>query len=123
MTCYSGHRFNVGMLDTILKGENMAKFKIDDGLILNTEKAVKSWNEDTRWNGNNHISVQTGSQWIHETLYKSSKGKYYKVHDSQYQGDLSYATILTDEEAATWLLSNGDELPEDLMNLEAELEE
>ena len=92
-------------------------------LILNTEKAVKSWNEDTRWNGNNHISVQTGSQWTHETLYKSSKGKYFIVHDSQYQGDLSYATILTDEEAATWLLSNGDELPEDLIHLEAELEE
>jgi len=101
----------------------MAKFKIDDGLILNTEKAVKSWNEDTRWNGNNHISVQTGSQWTHQTLYKSLKGKYYVVHESQYQGDLPYATLLTDEEAATWLLSNGDELPEDLTHLEAELEE
>lgn len=101
----------------------MAKYKMDDGTIVNTKKAVRKWDEDTRWNGNNHISVATGSQWEHETLYKSMKGRYYIEHDSQWQGALSYVTFIDDKNAAAWLIANGGDLPEDLARLESELEE
>ncbi len=102
----------------------MPKYKMDDGTILNTEKAVEHWDEDTRWNGNNHISRATGSQWEHETLYKSAKGRYWIEHTSQYQGSLPYATMLEPSEAAAWLLANDhDDLPDDLESYRDELEE
>ncbi|MGD9558761.1 MAG: hypothetical protein AB7V25_17170 [Mangrovibacterium sp.] len=97
---------------------------MEDGIILNTEKAVDHWEEDTRWNGNNHISIATGSQWEHETLYKSAKGRYWLEHTSQWQGSTPYASILEPAEAAAWLLNNGkDDLPEDLEQYRNEVEE
>ena len=74
----------------------MAKFQMEDGTIVNTNKAKCHWDEDTRWNGNNHISVNTGSQWGHETLYLSSKDRYYLVHESQWQGSLPSAEYISD---------------------------
>ncbi len=102
----------------------MAKYHMEDGTILNTEKAVEHWDEATRWNGNNHISVATGSQWNHETLHKSAKGRYWIEHESQVQGNLPHASILEPEEATSWLLLNGhDDLPEDLERYRESIEE
>lgn len=101
----------------------MAKFKMDDGTVLNTDKATQEWTEDTRWNGNNHISVNTGSQWEHQTLFKSAKGRYYLVHSSAYQGSLSHAELISNEEAAGWLLTNREDLPEDLKQYQESIEE
>jgi hypothetical protein len=101
----------------------MARFKMDDGSVVDTKNAVASWNEDTRWDGRNHISVATGSQWNHQTLYRSRKGRYYIVHESQWQGSLPHAEWVSNHEAARWLLANGEELPDDLAVLEAEIVE
>jgi hypothetical protein len=95
----------------------MAKYMID-GVRVDTSKAKDTWSEDTRWNGNNHISVNTGSQWIHETLHLSAKGRYYVETVSAWQGSLPSAEFITPEEAARWLLANGEELPEDLVQYE-----
>jgi hypothetical protein len=95
-------------------GETMSRFQMDDGKVVDTKNAQASWNEDTRWNGNNHISVNTGSQWASQTLYRSRKGRYYVVHYSAYQGTTPHAEWISDEEAARWLLANNEELPEDL---------
>ena len=94
-------------------------YQMDDGAVVDTERALDCWQEESDWNGNNHISRATGSQWEHETLYKSTKGRYYVEHVSQWQGSLPYAFFLSPEAAALWLLNNGHPLPEDLAEHEA----
>ena len=101
----------------------MARYKMDDGVVVDTEKAQTRWDEQTRWNGNNHISVHTGDQWCHETLYKSSKGRYYIVSWSDWQGSTPEARWVSDEEAVGWLLLNGSVLPEDLAVLSNDMVE
>lgn len=92
----------------------MATYRMEDGTVVKTENASAHWDEDTRWNGNNHISKATGSQWTHETLYRSRKGRYYVVHESQWQGSTPHAEWVSPQEAARWLLSQEQELPDDL---------
>jgi hypothetical protein len=99
----------------------MARFEMDDGTIVDTQNAKKSWEEETDWNGNNHISRATGSQWDHEKLYKSAKGRYYIVESSQWQGSTDSANFVSDQEAATWLLKMEKELPKDLEKYEEEV--
>jgi hypothetical protein len=100
----------------------MSRYRIED-VVVDTDNAQESWEEATRWNGNNHISRATGSQWEHETLYRSARGRYYVVHTSQYQGTLPWARFLTEAEAAAWLLANEEELPDDLEKYAAEVSE
>lgn len=85
-----------------------------EGTIVDTSKADAKWNEETDWNGNNHISRATGSQWEHETLYRSRKGRYYIEHESQWQGSMPSARWVSREEAAHWLMLMEHEIPEDL---------
>ena len=92
----------------------MAKFLMDDGTILVTSKSARKWEEDTRWDGNNHISVNTGSQWNHQTLYKSSKGRYYLVSESNYQHVTPSAEFVSEEDAGKWLMLNNHDVPDEL---------
>ena len=101
----------------------MSRYQLDDGTVVDTDRASKHWNEITRWNGNNHISVATGSQWEHETLYRSAKGRYYIEHTSQWQGSTPRAQWVSEQEAARWLLLNERELPADLAKYESEVSE
>lgn len=101
----------------------MSKYKMEDGTILDTDKAKQVWEEKTEWNGNNFISVNTGSQWEHETLYLSSKGRYYLESSSQWQGSGFSAAFVTSEEAAAWLVLNNKELPAELMEHAADITE
>lgn len=101
----------------------MARYKMQDGTVIDTDNATDSWDEATRWNGNNHISVATGSQWLHQTLYRSRKGRYYIVHTSQWQGSTPHAEWVSPQEAARWLLANEEELPDDLKQYEDEITE
>lgn len=101
----------------------MARYQMDDGTVIDTKNATASWEEDTRWDGNNHVSVATGSQWVHQTLYRSRKGRYYLETVSQWQGQLPHAEWVSPQEAARWLLANGEELPDDLAQYQDEIEE
>jgi hypothetical protein len=92
----------------------MARFQMGDGTVVDTKNAATKWDEATRWNGNNHISVNTGSQWIHETLYKSRKGRYYIVRESQWQGSSPSAEWVSEQEATRWLVLNEKDIPDDL---------
>ena len=96
----------------------MARFKLDDGAIVDTARAARSWDEASEWDGRNHISKATGDQFTHETLYKSAKGRYYIVHSSQWQGSRDHAEEISLRDAAAWLLQNEHELPEDLAEFE-----
>ena len=102
----------------------MAKFQAE-GAIFDTEKAKRHWSEASDWDGRNHISRATGSQWYHEDLYLSAKGRYYVVRSSNYQGSQDEMEILSPREAAAWLVLNdyGDDLPEDLAGLASEVVE
>lgn len=101
----------------------MSIYRMEDDTIVDTTKASESWEEDTRWDGRNHISVPTGSQWDHEKLYRSRKGRYYLEHWSQWQGSTPSASWVTPEEAATWLLHNEHDLPQELQELQDTLTE
>ena len=92
----------------------MARYRMEDNTVLDTDRATASWEEAKRFNGNNHISIATGSQWVHERLYRSRKGRYYIEHWSQWQGSLPSAEWVSKRQAASWLLANGHELPDDL---------
>ena len=101
----------------------MATYRMDDGTVVKTENAKQSWKEDTNWNGNNHISVATGSQWNHEQLYCSRRGRYWIESWSAWQGTSAHAEWISNRAAAQWLLANDHELPEDLKDLENEVSE
>lgn len=101
----------------------MARYRMDDNTVVNTDKATGKWNESTRWNGRNHISKATGDQWEHQTLYRSTKERYYLVRWSDYQDRVASAEYVECDEAALWLLTNDHELPEDLKVLELDIEE
>jgi len=69
--------------------------------------AAEEFKEDTYWNGNNHSSVATGSQWEHERLYKTKTGKYVLRYWSQWQGSgPGTYTVLDAATAAKWLLKH-----------------
>jgi hypothetical protein len=98
----------------------MSRYRMSDGTVVDTSKATQSWDEDTYWDGQNHISRATGTQWNHETLYRSRKGRYYIESHSDWQGSRDSAEWVSREEAARWLLVNkveGKEFPEDLQGL------
>jgi hypothetical protein len=101
----------------------MSRYTAEDGTVIDTAKAKAHWDEATRWDGNNHVSVATGSQWNHETLYRSSKGRYYIERTSQWQGSTDSADFIDREDAARWLLANEHDLPADLADLESEVSE
>lgn len=84
----------------------MHKQPLDDGTWFDLDQAQK-FEEDTWWNGNNHISKATGTQFDHEVLYKTAKGAWVKHCHSQWQGTgESWATI-SEDEAKKWLIKNG----------------
>ena len=101
----------------------MARYRMDDGTVVDTVNATQMWNEATRFDGRNQISVNTGSQWVHEQLFRSRKGRYYIVTSSQWQGTQDRAEWVSNHRAAAWLVLNDEELPEDLAKLAEEVAE
>ena len=101
----------------------MSKYQMQDGTVINTDRSSESWSENSDWNGSNNVSCATKSQFEHETLYRSRKGRYYKVCWSQWQGNLPYAEWLDERAACRWLLVNNKDIPEDLKELVDEVEE
>ena len=95
----------------------MARYKMSDGMVVDTANASACHEEGTRWDGNNNISVATGTQWNHETLYRSRKGRYYIEHTSQWQGSSPSAEWVSNEAAVRWLLANAREVPTELSSL------
>lgn len=101
----------------------MPKFRMTDGTIVNSDKAVQQWEEATDWNGLNRISRATGTRWDHQRLYLSSKGRFWLLGTSQWQGSAPSARYVDNAEAAAWLLENDHALPPMLESFENEIEE
>lgn len=68
--------------------------------------AADTFDENTRWDGSNHISVATGSQWDHEMLYRTSGGRWVLHTWSQWQGSTPTYRFITADHAHTWLMAN-----------------
>lgn len=86
--------------------------------IINEDNRIEGWfdldtalrfSEDTRWNGNNYISISTGSQWDHEELYRTKGGRWVLHTWSQWQGSVEYWEFITAAQAKNWLLLNNDD--------------
>jgi len=73
--------------------------------------------ETTRWDGNNHIGNATCSQWTHETLYVTRKGRFVILRESQRQGSLDTYREISVEYAALWLVRCGYDIPDDMPGL------
>ncbi len=101
----------------------MARYGMSDGTVVDTDNATAHWDEMTRWNGRNHISVPTGSEWNHESLWRSRKGRYYVERTSQWEGSRPCAEWVSNEEAARWLLENEREVPKELTSLVEQVSE
>ena len=101
----------------------MARYKMPYSVIVDTTKASLVWHEDTRWDGSNNISVATGSQWEHQTLYRSAKGHFYLECSSNWQGSLSTAAWIQPQEAAVWLVLNNHATPADIAIYAEDIEE
>lgn len=85
----------------------MTRVTLTDGTghWFDDEKAAK-FSEDTWWNGNNHISWATGSQWDHEALFYTSSGRWVLNSWSQYQSEMDTYEEIDEAEAIRWLCNN-----------------
>lgn len=87
-----------------------------DGYYLGWYDAKKAqfWEEDSYFDGHNHISLNTGSQWDNQRLIKTVNQRFLLEEVSRSCGRGGYHRELDAEEAAEWLLKNGHTLSPDL---------
>lgn len=88
----------------------MARIKSTDETTGRTfwfeSKNARRFAEDTRFDGNNHVSINTGSEWYHQTLYRTAGGKWLLLDWSNYEHIGNTSRHLTDDEAYEWLVRN-----------------
>ena len=72
----------------------MERINLGGGVWFDADKA-RHFEEATHWDGQNHISNCTGSQFDHESLYATRSGGY------------NHYRQLSPAEAAVWLADNG----------------
>lgn len=65
--------------------------------------------ENTRWNGNDLVSVHSIDKWAHQSLYRTAQGRWVIEQTSQWQGVEDKCWYVDDEAARNWLLINGDD--------------
>jgi len=70
---------------------------------------AEKFQEATDWDGSNHVSKATGSQWSHEALYRTVGGRWVLHWYSQMQGSQERYSFVTDEQAREWLLLNEED--------------
>ena len=99
------------------------RYRMQDGTVIDTANAIAHWEAAKDFDGHNMIDRSTGSQWHHQMLYKSRKGRYYIEHWSQSSGSQAHCEWVSEQEAARWLLHQECELPEDLQALTDEVSE
>lgn len=68
--------------------------------------SAKEYDEATEWDGNNHISLATGTQTEHESLYVTKSGVYVLHTWSQWDGILPQYYEISEDQAYDWLIRN-----------------
>ena len=92
----------------------MARYRMDDGTVVDTDNATRHYEEKQYHDGSNFISKATGDQWQHQDLYRSRKGRYYLETCPRINGQQAHAEWVSKQEAARWLTLNEHEIPEEL---------
>lgn len=88
----------------------MSRVKLTDGTDRWFDKSkAEKYDEDTVWNGSNHISCATGNQWCHETLWRTAGGRWIVTAWSDWQGTLPIVYEISNKSAAAWLVRNNYE--------------
>jgi hypothetical protein len=67
-------------------------------------ESADSWDEGTRWDGSNHVSLATGGQWEHERLFRTAGGRWVLNHWSQWQGTRETYRFIDVDQARDWLI-------------------
>jgi len=78
--------------------------------------------EATYWNGSNHISKATGSQWNHEALYRTTNGIWVLHSFSNYENVADEYSSISAKDAAAWLIQNEHDIPDELADITAGME-
>jgi AICAR transformylase/IMP cyclohydrolase PurH len=89
------------------------------------QDTAKEFPEKTRFDGNNHISLSTGSQWEHQALYLTKSNNWVLHSYSQRQGSLESWEKIEELEAANWMVKNeydSEDIPKSLIHLVSSLE-
>lgn len=68
--------------------------------------AAAVYGEDTCFDGNNHVSLATGSQWDHEALWRTVGGRWVIKWWSQRQGHAERWYFIDNDQARDWLIRN-----------------
>ena len=83
---------------------------------FDAEAAIR-WENDTTFDGSNFISVMTGCQWSHQSLYYTKSGRWVLHETSAYQGTVDTWEFVEQSDAVAWLLQNDatfKRLPQDV---------
>ena len=99
----------------------MNRQDLDDGTWFDLDGS-QCWEEGTRWDGANHVSLATGSQWDHQTLYRTKKGRFILRDWSNRQGEGESYEVISPREGVLWLVRNKLEIPDDLSGVLSESE-
>jgi hypothetical protein len=93
----------------------MKRVNLGDGRWFDKDKAT-SYQDDTRWDGHNHISVATGDQWVRATLWHTASGMWILETDHPYQCIYDYP--FQESDAFCWLIDNGhfSHVPEEFLS-------
>lgn len=75
---------------------------------FNPDSATR-YDEDTRWDGNNNVSVNPVGQYGHQALYRTKGGRWILNTWSQYQGVEERYEFVDDATAKDWLLRNRED--------------
>lgn len=95
----------------------MNRKAINGGGWFDDDRAVLVSEERTHFDGQNHVSEATGSQWEHQRLLRTAKGQYLLHSWSQWQGSGEAFARLSEQEAAEWCARFGRRMPKALVAL------
>jgi hypothetical protein len=82
----------------------MNRVTLGDGRWFDRDRA-EAYEDDTRWDGHNHISLVTGSQFVRSTLWRTASGVWILETKGNY--DTTYEFPVREQEAFRWLIDNG----------------
>ena len=89
----------------------------NSGRWFNVDQAEKFNNRLIR-NGNNRISAVTGKQWAHETIFRTSGGRWILNCWSETEGIPETYEEVSQKQAASWLVINeipDNEIPDEIL--------
>lgn len=69
---------------------------------------AERFSEAEDWGGNNPISVNTGSQWDHQELIRTARGRWVLHCYSNWQNSVPNFSFLDNGAACNWLIRNAE---------------